>query len=69
MLHRFFGMIIRLSEGMLRVPDRFIYRFHCFAHGSIPFSRVNHSGNYAKKEDRLNSEHFSQHRPLQAAIS
>jgi hypothetical protein len=55
---RFFGVIIGLSEWMLRVPYSFIYRFHCLNHGSIPFSRLNHSGNCAKKEDRLNPAHF-----------
>ena len=43
MLHGFFGMIIRFSEGMLRVPDGFINDFHCSRHSLDPFSKWEYS--------------------------
>jgi hypothetical protein len=43
MLHGFFRMIIRFSEGMLRVPDGFINDFHCSRHSLDPFSKWKHS--------------------------
>jgi hypothetical protein len=48
MLHGFFRMIIRFSEGILRVPNGFIDDFYCSRHSLDPFSKWEHSVNSAK---------------------
>lgn len=50
--HRFFRMIIGLSEGVLRVPDRFIYHFQCLAHSSISFLESETQRVWCQKMDR-----------------